>query len=113
MTSYCMRLLDDGKFRFLCPELSCEEEWPYVLVRHVAGLTPEEEQEYDEKIIENFNGHFGIKSCPGCETSCRRNDETNSCASCPVCTDQEQRFEFVGFVYDHGKRQHMRMTAVT
>lgn len=98
MTMHCLSLLDNGKFNFECPLPNCRREWPYFLVRHVAGLTEDEEKTYDEKIIDNFNGSYGIKNCPGCKTSCRRQNDKNPAGVCPVCTKEKgENFEFCWF----------------
>src|ERR1700761_8533913 len=76
LTSYCKSILDSGHFRFACPAvlsitscdtLTCNREWPFFVVRHVACLTPDEEEKFEKKISQNYLlKKQGIEQCPGC-----------------------------------------------
>ena len=91
MTSYAKSLVDEGKYRFICPHVSpsgehCDREWPYFLVRHVACLDNDELTWLETRITENFiQKDQGIQQCPGCNSWCFRGDTKSNQVQCIYC----------------------------
>uniref|UniRef100_A0A672FA28 RING-type domain-containing protein n=2 Tax=Salarias fasciatus TaxID=181472 RepID=A0A672FA28_SALFA len=95
LTNWCRRQLDQGQRFFACGMPDCDFEWSFKEVRRMALLTPEEIRYFEMKIFENAKDCFDIKSCPGCQSTLMRNDFTNLCAQCTVCTnDRKEPFFF-------------------
>lgn len=96
MTEHCTQILNAGKYVFSCPELGCDVEWQYFLVRHVACLTPSQMQEFEKRISENFikREEEGVQRCPGCDIPCIRKDKTKNCVKCLYCS-KKQGVEFL------------------
>jgi len=98
MKSLCRSLLSNGKFKFRCPgtinntsleNRTCNIEWPYFLVRHVACLSSDEMYEFDKMISENYlNREAGRQQCPSCSVWGFRKDTTTNCSICSFCSAQ-------------------------
>jgi len=105
MTSFCQSLISQGLFTFHCPALLdsvesseryCNREWPYFIVRHVACLLPEEMQEFDKRISENYlNKAAGRMQCPGCNIWGFRTDTRSNRMKCTYCSVKKGKpYEF-------------------
>ncbi|XP_029943958.1 uncharacterized protein LOC115385968 [Salarias fasciatus] len=87
LTNWCRRQLDQGERFFVCGMPGCDARWSYEEVCRMALLTPEEMDYFENKIFDNAKDFFGIKSCPGCQSTAMRSDFTNLCVQCTVCTN--------------------------
>ncbi|XP_028851639.1 probable E3 ubiquitin-protein ligase ARI7 [Denticeps clupeoides] len=102
LTSWCRSLLDQGQYKFTCPALvndtsrQCGAPWTYEEVRRVALFTDEEQNFFEETLARNAAFEYcEYKSCPGCQTYVERQDLTNLCVHCTVCTAlKNQTFYF-------------------
>ncbi|XP_011485859.1 probable E3 ubiquitin-protein ligase RNF217 [Oryzias latipes] len=102
LTGWCRSLLDQGQYKFKCPALTegtlvkCDAVWSYTEVRRLAVLTAEEMQHFEETIARMAATEFcDFKACPGCKTYIEREDLTNLCVQCTVCTsDNDEEFLF-------------------
>ncbi|KAI5104234.1 hypothetical protein C0J45_5860, partial [Silurus meridionalis] len=102
LTAFCRSLLDQAKYKFLCPALKngttnrCGAEWKYMEVRRIALLTQEEQNYFEEKMAELAAAKYcEYNQCPGCNSYVERQDLTNLCVRCIVCTaDSGKRYEF-------------------
>uniref|UniRef100_A0A3Q3MRP7 Probable E3 ubiquitin-protein ligase ARI7 n=2 Tax=Mastacembelus armatus TaxID=205130 RepID=A0A3Q3MRP7_9TELE len=96
LTNWCRKLLDEGESRFLCGQFGCDVEWTYDEVRKMALLTPEETAYFEKAIASNAaSGSSGAKVCPGCKSVIVRQDESDLCVCCSVCTAiDRQTFKF-------------------
>ena len=105
MELYCDEILGKGGYRFLCPYVGpdggsrCNSEWEYFLVRHVAMLSSDQQRGFESRICENYvTRSNGIQKCPGCNVFCMRQDTTNQCVRCIVCTRKKGKtFQFCWF----------------
>ncbi|XP_076016581.1 uncharacterized protein LOC143008618 [Genypterus blacodes] len=86
LTKYCRWLLDEGRQRFVCPVDDCDKEWNYGEVRKMALLTAEERQYFEEKMTLGTKLYSETKSCPGCKSLVMREDVSNLCVRCTVCS---------------------------
>lgn len=95
MKEYCRSLLMEGRYKFYCPDYTyskkeyCNCEWEYLLVRHMACLSPDEMYEFEKKITNNYlmKARGQYRKCPGCQNWCFRTPGVrNNCVRCPVCT---------------------------
>ena len=87
MVDYCSDTLSNGKFIFTCPDLECDVEWDYFVVRHVASVsaTASQLEEFDTLVSENYlQRNSKMLQCPGCMTWCFKDDVSN-CVDCPIC----------------------------
>uniref|UniRef100_A0A3Q2GG40 Probable E3 ubiquitin-protein ligase RNF144A-A n=1 Tax=Cyprinodon variegatus TaxID=28743 RepID=A0A3Q2GG40_CYPVA len=96
LTKYCKYLLRKGESTFVCGQFGCNVEWPYVEVRKMALLTPEEMEYFETTMAVNaFKTHFDSKTCPGCKYSVTRKVESNLSVRCQMCTATKGRtYEF-------------------
>src|SRR6218665_2438507 len=96
MTAYCRDILNNGKYKFICPSPKCDYEWEYFLVRHVAGLSDEEMHEFEQTLEKNFlQKEQGNQRCPGCQTWCTRVPGTGNRVRCPICPkNRGKKFDF-------------------
>ncbi|XP_044197463.1 probable E3 ubiquitin-protein ligase ARI5 [Thunnus albacares] len=102
LTGWCRSLLDQGQYKFKCPALKdgtlhkCDAEWSYQEVRRLAVLTAEEMQYFEENIARLAATEYcEFKTCPGCKTCVEREDLTNLCVHCTICTaDKQKVYEF-------------------
>ncbi|XP_047674255.1 uncharacterized protein si:ch211-212k18.15 [Tachysurus fulvidraco] len=102
LTAYCRSLLDQAKYKFLCPALKngttkmCAAEWKYVDVRRIALLNQEEQNHFEETMAELAAAKYcEYNSCPGCSSYVERQNLTNLCVLCTICTaDSGKRFQF-------------------
>ncbi|XP_061565920.1 uncharacterized protein LOC133420280 [Cololabis saira] len=96
LTNWCRRLLEDGESKFVCAVYGCGKEWPYVEVRKMALLTPEERDYFERTVGLNASKvYFDFKSCPGCKFSVTRKNESNLSVRCQFCTARKGRaYEF-------------------
>ncbi|XP_053716176.1 uncharacterized protein LOC128756058 isoform X2 [Synchiropus splendidus] len=60
LTSYCRHLLEEGRSRFVCAV--CEEEWSFQEVQKMALLTPQEADDFEKVMWENYKEEFEVKS---------------------------------------------------
>ncbi|KAM8882563.1 uncharacterized protein ACB058_002291 [Synchiropus picturatus] len=60
LTSYCRHLLEEGRSRFVCAV--CEEEWSFQEVQKMALLTPQEADDFEKMMWENYKEEFEVKS---------------------------------------------------
>ncbi|XP_026147612.1 E3 ubiquitin-protein ligase RNF19B-like [Mastacembelus armatus] len=95
LTNWCRQILDEGESRFVCGQFGCNVEWTYDEVRKMALLTPEETSYFEKAIASNAaSGSSGAK-CPGCKSFMMRQDESDLCVCCSVCTAKKGRtFKF-------------------
>uniref|UniRef100_A0A3B3C626 RING-type domain-containing protein n=1 Tax=Oryzias melastigma TaxID=30732 RepID=A0A3B3C626_ORYME len=96
LTNWCRRLLEEGKSKFVCGQPNCNKEWPYVEVRKMALLTPEEREYFESTMAQNAaREYFNSKTCPGCKFSVTRKDESNLSVRCQICTERKGKpYEF-------------------
>jgi len=102
LTSYCQSLLDQQYYYFKCcylgnkdlpihERISCIAIWPYLTVRKLAKLTPDEEKIFETKLSENYLHHAQeIQQCPGCFTYIERTDSQNKRVICSVCSKEKK-----------------------
>ncbi|XP_030287831.1 E3 ubiquitin-protein ligase RNF144A-like [Sparus aurata] len=89
LTDWCGWLLDEG-CEFVCGK--CSVVWPFDEVCKMALLTPDEVEEFEQKIIHNAARNFlDIKQCPGCKSHVVRDDLSNLNVECPECTASKRR----------------------
>ena len=97
MSEYARSLVEQGQYTFPCPYVGrnnqrCEHLWEYFLVRHVAALSPEEMQECETKMAENYSQKaMGVQNCPGCSSFCMREKKTDTVLRCPICTTTKRK----------------------
>ncbi|KAM8881700.1 putative E3 ubiquitin-protein ligase ariadne-2 isoform 2-T2 [Synchiropus picturatus] len=84
LTSYCRHLLEEGRSRFVCAV--CEEEWSFQEVQKMALLTPQEADDFEKMMWENYKEEFEVKSCPGCKSSVLRTNLNDLSVKCTVCS---------------------------
>src|SRR5437870_4251467 len=106
MVSFCYAQLDKHKVKFLCPcvkrsvgrQESCEAEWTFNLVRHVACFTKRELDEIESRLASMaMESAGGMQECPGCKNWCFRKNTANNRVICPFCSKQRKdgtKFEF-------------------
>ncbi|XP_062849644.1 uncharacterized protein si:ch211-212k18.15 [Trichomycterus rosablanca] len=102
LTAWCRSVLDKGQYKFLCPALKdgttqrCGAEWPYMEVRKIALLTDEEQNHFEETMARLAAAKYcEYNSCPGCKSFVERQDLTNLCVRCTICTAVTgKRYEF-------------------
>ncbi|KAJ8366962.1 hypothetical protein AAFF_G00336310 [Aldrovandia affinis] len=102
LTAWCRSLLDQGQYDFRCPALKdgtvqkCEARWSYQEVRKLAVLTATEQQHFEETMAALAAAEYcEFKTCPGCQSYVEREDMSNLCVLCTVCTAEKQRcFQF-------------------
>ena len=106
MTAYCRDILNNGKYKFICPSPKCDYEWEYFLVRHVAGLSDEEMHEFEQTLEKNFlQKEQGNQRCPGCQTWCTRVPGTGNRVRCPICPkNRGKKFDFCWICLNEWKR---------
>uniref|UniRef100_A0AAQ4RBB9 RING-type domain-containing protein n=1 Tax=Gasterosteus aculeatus aculeatus TaxID=481459 RepID=A0AAQ4RBB9_GASAC len=81
-----------GGYKFVCGQTDCDVEWPFEEVQKMALLTPEEIEEFDQKIFQNVASNFlDIKCCPGCSSRVARTDRCDQNVECKVCTAKQRR----------------------
>ncbi|KAM8748248.1 uncharacterized protein AB9X84_015986 [Acanthopagrus schlegelii] len=88
LTDHCRRLLDEGKWRFVCGK--CDAEWSFEEVRKMALLTPGEVEEFEKKTFVNAAPNLKVKECPGCKSLVVRKDLDDLSVRCTVCTANRQ-----------------------
>ncbi|XP_014899694.1 E3 ubiquitin-protein ligase dbl4-like isoform X2 [Poecilia latipinna] len=102
LTGWCRSLLDQGQYKFKCPALKdgtlhkCDALWSYQEVRRLAVLTAAEIQHFEENMARLAATEYcDFKSCPGCSSYIEREDLTNLCVQCLVCTaDKNAEVQF-------------------
>ncbi|TSL40964.1 hypothetical protein Baya_7043 [Bagarius yarrelli] len=103
LTAVCRSLLDQGQYVFLCPCLKddqttnrCGAEWKYSEVRRIAALTEEEQGHFEETMAHLAAAMYcEFNQCPGCKSYVERQDLTNLCVRCTICTLKcGKKFEF-------------------
>ncbi|CAL8327581.1 unnamed protein product [Lota lota] len=95
LTGWTRSLLDQGQCTFKCPASKggelCDAEWSYTEVRRLAVLTPEEMQQFEEKLARLAAAKFcDFKACPGCETYVEREELDNLCFTCTICKESKK-----------------------
>lgn len=91
LTDWCRRLLDEGKFKFVCPlkkrgtNTDCNAEWSYTEVRKMALLTAEETRYFEVTMAHNANMEK-VKKCPGCKSNVERTTQSDLSVHCYVCS---------------------------
>ncbi|XP_041840864.1 putative E3 ubiquitin-protein ligase ARI6 [Melanotaenia boesemani] len=110
LTNWCRRLLENGESRFVCGQFSCNAEWPYVEVRKMALLTPEEREFFERNMALNaIKFYFDSKACPECKYSVTRKDESRLSVRCHVCTARKgTAYEFCWQCLKEWKGDHSR-----
>ncbi|XP_037333660.2 potential E3 ubiquitin-protein ligase ariadne-2-like [Pungitius pungitius] len=91
LTAWCRRQLDEGGYNFVCGQTYCGVEWPFEEVQKMALLTPEEIEEFDQKMFQNAAIFLDIKCCPGCSSRVARTDPFDQNVVCKVCTSKRGR----------------------
>lgn len=98
LTEYCRNLIDENKFKFVCPAVDnwssgkCEKEWDYADIRLAALLTDAEKKYFETKISDNAVLQYSDgKECPGCGSWVERRDKLNLRVHCPICTKEKSR----------------------
>ncbi|XP_026208890.1 probable E3 ubiquitin-protein ligase RNF144A-A [Anabas testudineus] len=92
LTNWCLRLLDEGKTRFVCGQSGCNIEWSYEEVCKMALLTPEEKKLFEKAMASNAaRGNDNNKSCPGCTSPVVRTNQSDLRVHCTVCTGNKRR----------------------
>ncbi|XP_041840368.1 E3 ubiquitin-protein ligase RNF19A-like [Melanotaenia boesemani] len=87
LTNWCRQLLEKGESKFVCGQYGCDAEWPYVEVRKMALLTPEEREYFEKTMALNaMKVYFDVKECPGCKQTVTRKDLSNLSVHCQICT---------------------------
>ncbi|XP_030636784.1 ankyrin repeat and IBR domain-containing protein 1 [Chanos chanos] len=93
LTAWCRSLLDQGQHKFRCPALiedtiqKCNAEWSYLEVRRLAVLTSDEQKHFEETVAVLAAAEYcEYNSCPGCGSFVEREDLTNLCVLCTICT---------------------------
>ncbi|KAG9274341.1 uncharacterized protein si:ch211-212k18.15 [Astyanax mexicanus] len=93
LTAWCRSLLDQGQYKFKCPALKdgtiekCGAVWTYSEVRRMALLTQEEQNHFEETMaVLAVAEYCEYNSCPGCKSFVEREDLTNLCVNCIICT---------------------------
>lgn len=101
LTAWCRSLLDQGQYKFYCPAITqgtekCSAEWPYLEVRKLAVLSDSEQAHFEENMaLLAAIEYCEFKSCPSCESYVEREDLSNLCVKCTICTAVKQkRFQF-------------------
>ncbi|XP_032439414.1 probable E3 ubiquitin-protein ligase ARI7 [Xiphophorus hellerii] len=102
LTGWCRSLLDQGQYKFKCPALKdgthhkCDALWSYQEVRRLAVLTAAEMQHFEENMARLAATEYcDFKTCPGCSSYIEREDLTNLCVQCLVCTaDKNEQVQF-------------------
>ncbi|XP_005807305.1 putative E3 ubiquitin-protein ligase ARI6 [Xiphophorus maculatus] len=102
LTGWCRSLLDQGQYKFRCPAIdeetqeTCGVVWPYREVRRLADLSVEEMEYFEETIARLAAAEYQeFRECPGCKSYIEREELTNLCVQCLVCSaDQKKQVQF-------------------
>lgn len=92
LTEWCRTKLEEGDYIFTCPALvngtqRCNKRLSYTEVRRLADLSREEMQYFEENIAHKALAKIcEIQSCPQCKTVMERQDSSNLCVQCTICT---------------------------
>ncbi|KAK2906484.1 hypothetical protein Q8A67_005469 [Cirrhinus molitorella] len=97
LTAWCRSLLDQGQYKFSCPAIThgtekCNAEWPYLEVRKLAVLSDSEQAHFEENMaLMAASEYCEFKSCPSCGSYVEREDLTNLCVKCTICTSVKKK----------------------
>lgn len=100
LTQWCRSQLDEGYYKFRCPAVVkgttlCNELWSYQEVRRMADLSVEEIQYFEETMARLAAAEYWeIQPCPQCKTCVTRNDLSNLCVRCTICTADQKIYQF-------------------
>ncbi|XP_042367991.1 E3 ubiquitin-protein ligase dbl4 [Plectropomus leopardus] len=101
LTLWCRSQLDEGIHKFRCPAVVqgtklCNKLWSYQEVRRLANLSVEEMQHFEETMARLAAAEYcEIQPCPQCKTCIEREDLSNLCVRCTICTaDQKKTYQF-------------------
>ncbi|KAM3590385.1 uncharacterized protein V6R79_008539 [Siganus canaliculatus] len=93
LTRWCLSMIDQGQCEFKCPGVkkgtteTCNAVWSYLEVRKMALLTTEEMLYFEKNIARTAATKYSrFKPCPGCKSYVEREDQTNLCVQCTICT---------------------------
>ena len=92
--------ISEGRHQFFCPSCRpdgepCKTEWDYTLVRHVACLDVETQQEFERKLAAVYLKKSNeSRECPKCKCFCIRDDPTNNRIVCAICTANQGGADF-------------------
>lgn len=116
LTAYCRSLISAGKCQLFCPYIDrdngtyCGKIWEYYTVRKLAVLTPEEKEEFERKLSENFmRKASGIQECPKCTSYCIRKNKKDRRVKCLFCSKDGSTYEFCWYCL--GKWSNPRSTS--
>lgn len=97
LTAWCRSLLDQGQYKFHCPAIThgtekCNAEWEYLEVRKLAVLSDEEQAHFEENMaLLAASEYFEFKTCSSCQSYVERQDLTNLCVQCTICTSVKKK----------------------
>ncbi|XP_038126320.1 uncharacterized protein DDB_G0292642-like [Cyprinodon tularosa] len=101
LTIWCKNLLKQGQNKFRCPAVvegtkQCNKLWSYQEVRRLADLNVDEMLYFEQEMANlSVSEYCEVQSCPKCKTSVEREDPSNLCVQCVVCTaDQKEIYQF-------------------
>ena len=103
LTTWCRKLIDDGKLDFYCPAIinestnkKCDKKWGYSEIKKIALLSEAEMEYFERKISENAARTFvDYKECPNCKSFVERIDLKNLRVVCRMCQAfHSKKYEF-------------------
>lgn len=90
--------LEQRQIRFTCPRYDvdkkriCGAAVPYSEVCQLAGLTPEDQQLFEETLAFVAAARLcDFKLCPGCSSNVERADVKNLCVRCTICSARRRQ----------------------
>lgn len=102
LRSYAENQIKRGEYEIKCPHVNecgmadCGHVWDYGNVRGVAELTTKQQQDFEQRLSINFlHRTSGMQKCAGCMSWCCRDDLTNNCVRCVLCSaNNGQSYDF-------------------
>ncbi|XP_007543660.1 probable E3 ubiquitin-protein ligase ARI5 [Poecilia formosa] len=95
INDFCSNLLKKGQYKFKCPALKkgtlkCDTLLPCREVRRMVGLAAKQQYEKETAYL-TAEEHCDFKKCPGCSSYVEREDLTNLCVQCLVCSADQKK----------------------